>query len=214
MNRLNFSAAIFDLDGTIIDSNTVWAKIDKIILNRRGIPCSDDLAAKLSSMTYEYAADEMHRLGVKESTESLIKEFNDLAVREYRENIFLKDNVRKYLDNLKKENIKIALATASPSLLYEPVLRHNDVYGYFDVFCTTDEAGKSKDFPDVYILAASKMQVSPSQCIVFEDVLKGVISAKKAGMTAIGVYDRYSSHEMEDIKAAADRYIMNFSEMM
>lgn len=211
---MNFSAAIFDLDGTIIDSNTVWAKIDKIILNKRGIPCSDDFAEKLSSMTYENAAEEMHKLGVKESTEELIKEFNDLAVQEYQKNIILKAHVHEYFDLLKSKGIKIALATASPEILYKPVLIRNKVYEYFDAFCTTDEAGKSKDFPDVYLLAASKINAKPSECVVFEDVLNGIISAKKAGMTAIGVYDRYSAGDMERIKKEADRFIVDISEMM
>ncbi len=209
-----FSAAIFDLDGTIIDSNTVWAKIDKIILNKRGIHCSDDFAAKLSSMTYEEAADEMHKLGVKENTEELIKEFNSIAVQEYANNIMLKEYVYDYLTLLKSRKVKTALATASPRSLYEPALRHNNVYDRFDVFCTTDEAGKSKDFPDIYLLAASKLGADPSECIVFEDVLKGVMSAKKAGMTAIGVYDKYSAYDTERIKKAADKFIMDFSEMM
>lgn len=211
---MDFQAAIFDLDGTLIESNSVWAKIDTIILNRRGIACSEDLAEKLSSMTYEGAAEEMHRLGVKESTEELIREFNELAIREYRENILLKDHAAEYLEYLKSRGIKIALATASPKELYEPVLQRGGVYGYFDAFCTTYEAGKSKEYPDIYLMAASKLGVLPGKCVVFEDVLNGVKSAGKAGMTAIGVYDRYSEGDMEAIKAASDRFIMGFSEMM
>ncbi len=211
---MEFSAAIFDLDGTLIESNSVWAKIDKRILNKRGIPCSDDFAAKLSSLTYEEAAEEMHRLGVKEDTESLIKEFNALAVQEYRYNIFLKDNAKEYLEYLKGRGVKLALATASPKELYEPVLRHNGVYGYFDAFCTTAEAGKSKDYPDVYLLAASELGVSPAECAVFEDVLNGIVSAKNAGMTVIGVYDKYSSNDIVTIRLRSDKFIMNFSEMI
>lgn len=212
--NMEFSAAIFDLDGTLIESNSVWAKIDKIILNKRGIPCSDNFAEKLSSLTYEEAAEEMHRLGVKEDTESLIKEFNEIAVQEYRYNIFLKDNAKEYLEYLKCRGVKLALATASPKELYEPALRHNGVYGYFDVFCTTGDAGKSKDYPDVYLLAASELGVPPSDCIVFEDVLNGIISAKNAGMFAVGVYDRYSSSDIVTIRLHSDKFIMNFSEMM
>lgn len=211
---MDFHAAIFDLDGTLIESNSVWAKIDTIILNRRGIACSEDFAEKLSSMTYEGAAEEMHRLGVKESTEELIKEFNGLAVLEYSKNILMKDHAAEYLEYLKNSGVKIALATASPKELYEPVLRRGGVYAYFDVFCTTDEAGKSKEHPDIYLMAASGLGVLPADCIVFEDVLCGVRSAKKAGMTAVGVYDRYSSADMDDIKKAADRFIFDFSEMM
>lgn len=211
---MDFSAAIFDLDGTLADSNSVWKKIDIILLRKRGIRCSDVLADSLASMTYEDAFAEMQKLGVKDSFHDVIKEFNELAADEYRHNIFLKDYAVEYLTYLKGQGIKIALATASPKELYEPVLRHNHAYGYFDAFCTTDEAGRSKDHPDIYLLAASKLGVSPNECVVFEDVLKGIVSAKNAGMTAVGVYDRYSAEDIVTIRAAADKFIMNFSEMM
>ncbi|MDE5742665.1 MAG: HAD family phosphatase [Oscillospiraceae bacterium] len=211
---MNFSAAIFDLDGTLVDSNAVWKKIDIILLQRRGIKCSDELADRMTSMTYEDAFVEMQKLGVKDSFEEILKEFNELAVDEYRHNIFLKDYAVEYLTYLKGQSVKIALATASPKELYEPVLRHNHAYSYFDAFCTTDEAGRDKNSPDIYLLAASKLGVAPDECVVFEDVLKGIFSAKNAGMTAVGVYDRYTAEDIVTIRAAADKFIMNFSEMM
>ena len=211
---MNYKAAIFDLDGTLINSNSVWAKIDRIILNKRGISCSEAFIHKIASMTYEEAAEEMHKLGVKETTDEIIAECNELAIKEYRYNIFLKDGVPEYLDYLKKNGIKIALATASPKTLYEPVLRNNHIYSYFDAFCTTSDVGKSKDYPDIYLLAASELCVNPSECIVFEDILKGIISANNAGMTTIGVYDKYSDEDIITIRMTADRFIMNFFEMM
>lgn len=211
---MNFSAAIFDLDGTLVDSNSVWKKIDIILLQRRGIRCSDEQADRMTSMNYEDAYAEMQKLGVKDSFEQILKEFNELAVDEYRHNIFLKDYAAEYLTYLKGQGVKIALATASPKELYEPVLRHNHAYGYFDAFCTTDEAGRDKNSPDVYLLAASKLGVPPNECVVFEDVLKGIVSAKNAGMTAVGVYDKYSAEDIVTIRSTADKFIMNFSEMM
>lgn len=211
---MEYKAAIFDLDGTIIDSNAVWAKIDKIILQNSGIMCTDDFIHKIASMTYEEAAEEMQKLGVKKTTEEIIVECNKLAIKEYRYNIFLKDGVREYLDELKKNGIKIALATASPKILYEPVLRNNHIYNYFDIFCTTDDVGKSKDYPDIYLLAASELGVHPSDCFVFEDVLKGIVSAKNAGMTAIAVYDKYSDEDIITLRATAYRFIMDFFEML
>ena len=208
-----FKAAIFDLDGTLIDSNSVWEKIDRKIMSDRGIKVSHEVYNKMTSMSYEDAAEFMRSLGVNDTVEELIKEFNELAVYEYRNSIFLKDCVREYLDKLKREGIKTAIATASPKILYEPVLRHNGIYSSFNAFCCTDEVGRSKDYPDIYLYAASKLGAAPEECIVFEDVLKGIVSAKNAGMYAVGVYDKYSSDDIVTIRSMADKYIYSFAEL-
>lgn len=211
---MEFSAAIFDLDGTLIDSNSVWEKIDGIFLRKRGIRYSDSFVHKLAAMTYEEAAEAMRGLGVTETAEEIKAEFNALAVREYRHSIFLKEGASEYLTYLKSKGVKLAVATASPKELYEPALRNNHVYGLFDAFCTTEQAGKSKDFPDVYLRAASELGANPADCVVFEDVLKGIVSAKNAGMKAVGVYDKYSDEDIITIRTAADKFIFNFFEMM
>lgn len=211
---MDFSSAIFDLDGTLIDSNSVWEKIDRIYLNKRGIRCSDSFVHKLAAMTYEEAAEAMRSLGVTETAAEVEAEFNALAVSEYRHNIFLKEGAAEYLTYLRGKGVKMAIATASPRELYEPVLRNNRVYGFFDAFCTTEQAGKSKDFPDVYLRAASELGTAPAGCVVFEDVLKGIVSAKNAGMRTVGVYDKYSEEDIITIRAAADKFIFNFFEMM
>lgn len=210
---MNFSGAIFDLDGTLIDSNTVWEQLDRIILSRYDISCSDEFLHDLASMTYEEAAEAICGLGLNITAAQFADELNVLAAEEYAHNILLKDGAADYLHYLKDKNIPICLATASPEMLYAPVLKNNKVYELFDAFVTTDEAGASKDFPDVYFLAADKINVPYNKCIVFEDVLKGIISAKKAGMTAVGVYDAYSPDEAQ-IKLNSDIYIHSFYEMI
>lgn len=211
---MNYSAAIFDLDGTLIDSNPVWEKLDRIILERRNITADDAFFKKLTAMTYEDAAAEIQKLGVNISADDFKTEINELAVYEYSNNIRLKDGAENYLIHLKNSNIKITLATASPAELYVPVLKNNGVYHLFAAFTTTDEVGRSKDYPDIYIEAARKVGVIPECCMAFEDVLKGVLSAKKAGMFTVGVYDESSDGYIEEIKKASDKFIYSFNEML
>lgn len=210
----DFDAAIFDLDGTLIDSNRVWEKIDRKYMQQHGKYLSDREIKRMASMTYEECAEYIKSKGVEASVDELKSEFNKMAVYEYRNNIFLKDNAAELLTYLRAKGKRLAIATASPRELYEPVLRHNNVYSYFDVIVTTDEAGRSKDYPDVYLLAASKLGVSPDSCAVFEDILKGIISAQNAGMMTVGVYDRYSEEDIISMRDTADRFVMDLAEMM
>jgi HAD superfamily hydrolase (TIGR01509 family) len=210
---LVFSAAIFDLDGTLIESNPVWERINKHMLAKRGIKYNDAFIKKLVVMPFEECAEAMREQGASESVGDLVEDMLSAAAYEYENSIFLKDNVREYLGFLQTKKVKIALATASPRALFEPVLRNNHIYSCFDAFCTTEDAGRSKDFPDVYITAAAKLGVSPSDCVVFEDVIKGVISAKNAGMKTVAVYDSYSGGDIVAMRLIADKFIYNFSEM-
>lgn len=209
----NYDGFIFDLDGTLIDSNSVWEKIDRIVLEQNNVYVSQAELNALAAMTYEEVLVFFKEKGLDYSLDELKDTFDSLAVKEYRYNIFLKDGVREYLETLKKLGKKLALATASPKRLYEPVLRNNCIYGMFDAFVTADEAGASKEQPDIYLLAAEKLGVFPSRCVVFEDILKGIISAKSAGMTAVAVYDKYSSEDFVSMRSIADKFIMSFEEM-
>jgi HAD superfamily hydrolase (TIGR01509 family) len=210
---LVFSAAIFDLDGTLIESNSLWERINKHMLQKRGIKYNESLIRKMVVMSFEESADAMRSLGATETVDELAADMLGTAAYEYRNNIFLKDNVREYLGFLQTKKVKIALATASPRTLFEPVLRNNHIFSCFDAFCTTEDAGRGKDFPDVYITAAAKLGVSPSDCVVFEDVIKGVVSAKNAGMKTVAVYDRYSGEDIVAMRLIADKFIYDFSEM-
>ena len=210
----DFDCAIFDLDGTLIDSNRVWEKIDRMYMQKKGIPVSQPELDRMAAMTYEECAEFIKKKGVDIPVDEIKAEFNRLAVSEYRHNIFLKPNAKEFLMLLGSKGKKIALATASPRELYEPVLRHNGIYSFFDAFCTTDEAGREKDSPEVYLMAAERAGAYPGDCAVFEDTLKGLASAAGAGMYTIGVYDRYSGADAVAMRNIADRFIMDFSEMM
>lgn len=214
-NKLpEFSAAIFDLDGTIADSNSVWERLDKVILERRGINADDDFLVKLAAMTYEQAAAAIRSLGAEISDEEFTNEINALAGIEYAENIKLKPYAAELLREIKKSGKRIVLATASPAEFYEPLLKRTSVYDLFDGFITTDEVGKNKDEPDIYIKAAEIAGCPLSECIIFEDTLTAVRTAAQTNAYVCAVYDKYSEHNADELKKISDKYVYSLNELL
>jgi len=208
---LDFSAAIFDLDGTLLDSMGVWEKIDIDFLAKRGLPVPDTYINEICARSFQEAAEYTISLfNLDERIEDLVSEWNSMAIYEYSHNIGLKPYAKEYLALLKSCGIKLGTATSLPKVLSEPVLRNNGIYNYFDIQCSTDEANRGKEFPDVFVLASQKLEVPAEQCIVFEDLLPGIISAKNAGMKAFCVYDEYSKEQRAEILKIADGYLYDF----
>lgn len=210
----NISAAIFDMDGTLIDSMWVWDTIDIKYLKKRGFSVPDKLRDDIIHLSFEETALYFkNRFNLSDSIEEIVNEWNDLAYIEYASNVNLKPYAKEYLSKLKAKGIKLAIATSNCTMLLETVLKRHGIYDLFDVITTTDEVDRGKDFPDVYLLSAKKLSVSPSECVVFEDILPAVMGAKAAGMTVVGVHDSYSEYQKNDIMNNADIYINGYREI-
>lgn len=210
-----FKGAIFDLDGTIIDSMDIWEEIDRKFLEKRNIQIPKDYIEKINSMSFEEVAKyTIKRFKLNESVDSLIKEWNDMAIYEYSKNIKLKPNVKKYLKKLKEKNIKIGLATSSPKQLYEVVLKNNKIYDYFDTFTSVDDVKRDKNYPDIYLYTAKKLGLNPNECVVFEDILIAINTLKEANFKAIGVYDKSSHKDLDKVKEKCDKFIYDFEELL
>ena len=211
----DFKGAIFDLDGTLIDSMDVWEKIDIKFLEKRNISIPKDYIEKVNDMSFkEVAKYTIERFGLKENEDDSIKEWNEMALFEYSNNIKLKPNVKEYLQKLKTNNIKIGLATSSPRELYEVVLKNNKIYDYFDTFTSLQDVKRDKNYPDIYLLTAKKLEVNIYDCVVFEDILVAINTLKKANFKVIGVYDKYSIKDIKEIKASSDKFIYDYKELL
>lgn len=210
----NIKAAIFDMDGTIIDSMGLWCKIDKEFLGKRGVIVPKTLKNSIEHLSFQDVAKYFKiNFSLLESEEEIMEEWNKMAYIEYSNTIFLKDGVTEFLYLLKERGIKLAIATSNSKDLVEVVLKKNNVYHLFESFTFTDEVKTPKSSPDIYLLAAKRLDVSPETCIVFEDILPGIIGAKKAGMRVYGVYDQFSREDMDKIICEADGFIHKYREL-
>ena len=200
--------AIFDLDGTLLDSMWIWADIDKRFLSKRGIEVPPDYMAVVGAMEYRQTAEyTIARFGLKEKPEDLMQEWSDMAVSAYATELKLKPKAKEIIAVLKARGIKLAVATSATPEMCLPALKSNGVERFFDAVVTTQEIGKGKAHPDVYIAAAKRLGVAPSACAVYEDALRAIKTAKNAGFYTIGVYDKFSRADEREIKAIADDFI-------
>lgn len=210
---MEFDAAIFDLDGTLLDSMDVWEQIDILFLQKRNLPVPENYVTEICSKSFEEAAQyTIDLFNLQESVAAIIEEWNDMAVEQYSSHVGLLPYALDYLIRLKEQGIKLAVATGLPEKLYMSCLKKNSIAELFDAFCSTDEVQCGKEFPDVFELAARKLGIVPERCIVFDDVLPAIKSAKKAKMLAGGIYDKYSASQRAEIKQIADIYLLDFRE--
>jgi beta-phosphoglucomutase-like phosphatase (HAD superfamily) len=206
-----YKAYIFDLDGTLLDSMGVWEQLDIDFLTKRGIKLPSDYKEATSLMTpYEAAVYTIKRFALPDSTNGLMREWNDMALYAYGNTVRMKPYAKEYLMTMRERGAKLAVATSLSPELCVPVLRNNGIDTMFQAICNTDETGCGKSRPDVFLLAAQKLGVSPGDCLVFEDLLAAIKSAKSACMDVCAVYDKTSENDWEEIKAAADYAIVDF----
>ncbi|MBC5626978.1 HAD family phosphatase [Clostridium sp. NSJ-49] len=208
-------AAIFDLDGTLVDSMWVWEQIDIDFLKSKGYTPPKDLKDDITHLTFRQTAEYFKdRFNLSDSIDEITDTWNNMAYDFYSSKVKLKEGVIPFFNKLKSLNIKIGLATSNSLPLLEATLKNNGIYHLFDAITVTDEVKKSKENPDVYLLCANKLNVSPKNCVVFEDIIAAVNGAKLAGMKVIGIYDKASEDQKEILTQTCDRYILNYNELI
>ena len=207
--------AIFDLDGTLIDSMGAWHAADVAFLTKRGLPQEAEYFEGLKAVPFKRAAEyTIERYGLyDENPEDIINEWRSFVRHEYDERIPAKPGALEYLRKLRAEGVRIAIATSSEEELCHGVLTRLGIDKLVDNITYTREVTRSKEFPDIYLLAAERLGVSPTDAVVFEDVLKCVRGAKSGGFRTVAVFDEESASIWELIRAEADRSIMSFEEL-
>ena len=202
--------AIFDLDGTLLDSMTIWDTIGEDYLRSLGIEPRENLLETFKTFTLEESAEYYRtHYGVTLSVEEIVNGVNLMIEDFYRNTVLLKEGVADFLAKLSNDGVKMCIATVTDKYLVEAALTRLNVRQYFGEIFTTAEVGCGKNDPKIYRTALAYLGTEKQGTLVFEDVLHALMTAKNDGFPVAAVYDEHEKNQ-EELKELADIYIEDF----
>lgn len=207
--------AIFDVDGTLLDSMHVWEGVLRDFFRDNGEQPSDEEILGYYDITLDESIPLMQeRLGLSQSFEEIHERLKCMADIAYAATIKAKPGACEYLHRLHERGVKIAIATSGYRELCEKAFVRLGMWNCIDECAFSSEVGVDKSNPDIYLLAAKRIGVPPEECIVYEDILKGIEGAKKGGFATCAIYDATNAQETEALKQRSDRYITGWKELL
>ncbi len=211
----NTDAIIFDVDGTIADSMWMWKQIDIEYLGRFNIELPVDLQKNIEGMSFrETAVYFKERFTIADSIEKMMTDWNEMAAHKYQYEIPLKKGVAEFINGCKKRGMKLGIVTSNSAELLNYFLKAHNLEQIFDVIITGSDGLRGKPAPDMYLEASKRLLTKPSKCLVFEDIIPGILAGKNAGMRVCAVDDLYSKAEILQKKQEADYFIESFEEII
>jgi HAD superfamily hydrolase (TIGR01509 family) len=208
-------AAIFDMDGTLLDSMDMWLRLVPDFMRARGLVPDPKLFEGCDSLGLTEAADCLAAgfplLGM--SPEQIRREWDETVLQAYLNEVRPIPFAVEYLKRLRGRGIRTAVATLTPHALADRALAHHGMSGLFDCILTTEDVGGvGKEHPDLFCEAARRLDAPVSGCVVFEDSLYAIKTAVAAGFRTCAIAGR--RHEQAEVRRLCLGYIRDFAELL
>lgn len=208
---MEMKAAIFDMDGTLVDSmflwDVLWEALGERYLGDKSFKPTDADSKTMRTLTLKDAMELVHsRYQIGESGEVLLQIANELIQDFYATQVKLKPGVRDFLEYCKANGVKMCVASATALELVSVAMNHCGISDCFLKIFSCAELGKGKEEPDIFLHAAAFLGEDIRETWVFEDSLTAIETATKIGMPTVGIYDRYN-YGHDRMRAIATEYI-------
>lgn len=206
---------IFDMDGTLIDSNGIWRDVDIAFLAKRGLPYTHEYYEGVAHTVFPKAAvftkEYCH---LAESTKEIMAEWMEMAGDLYTTSVPVKPGVVAYLEKCRAAGERMAVLTSSVPAHCHAALTHLGLKPYFEHIYFAQELGMDKKEPAIYLKTAELLGVAPEECTIFDDSIAACRSARAAGMTVVGVYDEFFHVSWEEMQTVCHRCIRGFESLL
>ena len=213
--KFDFDAAIFDMDGTLLDTMPYWRYTGLEYILKHGYPLRLDYVARMyreatKKLLPLYAAEEGIDLDMKE----VVSELEAFMNRHYINDARTKPNVKPFLELLRSKGIRMCVATGTPREYAKNGFDRTGISEYFEFVTDHYETEYTKATPVYFTNLAERLGVKPERCMMFEDALYAIRSAKEAGMQVCAIEDGSQAADREEIMALSDVYIRDFGEWL
>jgi putative hydrolase of the HAD superfamily len=211
-NNMTIKAVIFDFDGTIIDTETIWFEVYKEVFKEKfdvELPLEEfvKVIGTTDEVLYQYIENQV---GMKINP----REINELANQRFLHKkgiLEVREGVKEKLDEAKELGLKIGLASSSSREWVEGFLRQFDLWSYFSVIKTKEDVTKVKPDPALYIKALEELEVEPQEALAIEDSANGAMAAVEAGMKCIVIPNQVTAFLTFHEKTMRSESFIDFS---
>ncbi len=210
----NIQGAIFDLDGTILDSMFIWNDIGYKFLEMKNIQVPPGADKQFTQMSLQQAAEYyIAHFDNTATIESIINDINMLVEGFYFNEVLKKNDIQEFLEYLKERGVKMCVATATDKYMVEKALERNGLLHYFSEIFTCNGVGAGKDTPVIYDRALEHLGTPKENTFVFEDAFYAIKTANAAGYNVVGIKDVSEPEDVETIKQHCKIFINEYSEI-
>ncbi len=212
--NIGFDGAIFDFDGTLMDSMPDWAGKMLHLLDSHGVAYPDDIIRTITPLGDGGAANLFRQqLGLDMSLADIQKELDEYALPKYRDTILPKPGVVQLLEWMVAAGLPVCILTASPQHMIRPCLARNRMGHYFSFAWSCDDLGMKKNDPAIYHRTCAQLGTDPARTLFFDDNMLALTTAKEAGLVSVGVWDASSAGDEAAIRAAVRHYIRDWRDI-
>lgn len=212
----NIKGAIFDMDGTLLDSMPVWHRLTQNYLKQFNVYITDEDFAACEGFSQPEVADYFlaRHPELPLTRETMLGGMDALITSRYESMAVPKDGVLDFLERMRRQGVKMAIATLTARRHAEKALLDRDMMQYFEFMLTIEDIGVSKREPDIYLAAAERLGLAPADCMVFEDAPYAGVTAHRAGFQLCGLAEpAYAAGEAE-LRSVSDVFIeRSYSEL-